>query len=491
MLAGVFSLAAAYSSPVSAAEPDGEFEGEHSYKLPDGKEVKFKELSLKERNREFGKIAKDLLKAGKATSAEDVKAFADYFRLLIAELTWKENIPSLDDKRKSVKTKELAKLGGAAAPDFHDQLNKMILDEMQKVAKDTRYPRAVRLNCVLMIGELDQSEPHGVADGTPLPEAAPALMGIFADESLHFALRIDALVCLQRHAATNLAADRRRELVDAMTTLLKTKDAPKGKSQTGQMWLRMVACGIIETIAKRGDDANQPEVIAALESYVGEKDTPLWLRCRAAEVFGSLSSKSLQNSAADVARQLGDLVVEVSKTHPRLLEAAGVEASKKKKPAKPQPAGQPGGEDVEPESPPIPDRVLDVATEDVAQQLVRIRFALAGAEVNAKPELSPDHGIVTAATTGAPADAKPLATELLKSIDGMLKTLKNTKGEKEKVDLLAEVATEGEKLEGLLKAQAAPAATESAPVKTVKDPVPGVAKPPAGNSGASESTVSP
>ena len=330
-----------------------------------------------------------------------MKAFADYFRLLIAELTWKENIPSLPEKRKSVKTKELSKLGAAAAPDLHDQLNKMILDEMQKVAKDARYPRAVRLNCVLMIGDLDQSEPHGLADGTPLPEAAPVLMGIFADESLHLALRIDALVCLQRHAAANLAADRRRELVDAMAKLIKTKDAPKGKSPLGQIVAADGGLRDHRDDREAGDDANQAEVIEALEMCVGEKDADLWLRCRAAEVFGSLSSKSLQPSSRGLARQLGELVVEVSKTHPRLLEAAGVEASKKKKPAKPEPVRQPDGEEAEPESPPIPERVLDVATEDVVEQLVRIRFALAGAEVNAKPELSPDDGIIGAVAAAA------------------------------------------------------------------------------------------
>ncbi|HXT58127.1 MAG TPA: hypothetical protein VN699_05800 [Pirellulales bacterium] len=489
----VLAWSSADGASARAAEPDGEFEGEHSYKLPDGKEVQLKELSSKARNQARNKI-NDVLKPGKAATAEDEKAFADYFRLLIAELTWKENIPSLPEKRKSLKTKELAKAGAAAAPDLHLRLNKLILGEMQKVAKDNRYPRAVRLNCVLMIGELDQSEPHGLAAGTPLPDAAPVLMDIFADESLHYALRIDALVCLKRHVNANLSAERRRALVDALASLLKTKDAPKGKSPLGHMWLRMVACEVIETMAEQGDDASQPEVIAAMESFVGEKDTDLWLRCRAGEVFGSLSSKALQNSAAGVARKLGDLVVEVSKTHPRLLEAAGVEASKKKKPGKPEIVKKPDDEAAEPESPPIPERVLDVATEDVVDQLLRIRFALTGAAVNAK-EVPTDRGIIAAtpaASNSAAADAKtaPFATELLKSIDGMLKTLKDTK--REKVELLAEVATDGEKLEGLLKAQAAPAATtESAPVKTAKEKIPGVAKPPAGNSGAAESAVGP
>jgi len=292
----VLAWSSADGASARAAEPDGEFEGEHSYKLPDGKEVKFKELSSKERNREFGKL-KDLLKSGKAASAEDVKTFADYCRLLIAELTWKENIPSLPEKRKSVKTKELSKLGGAAAPDLHDQLNKMILDEMQKVAKDKRYPRAVRLNCVLMIGELDQSEPHGLTAGTPLPEATPVLMGIFADESLHYALRIDALVCLNRHVNADLPADRRRALVDSLASLLKTKDAPKGKSPLGHMWLRMVACEVIETMAAQGEEADQPEVIAGLKSLIGEKDTDLWLRCRAAEVCRISRSTPIRQAA--------------------------------------------------------------------------------------------------------------------------------------------------------------------------------------------------
>ncbi|HEV7226276.1 MAG TPA: hypothetical protein VGN42_26450, partial [Pirellulales bacterium] len=229
---GVSILSSIDGPAARAAEPDGEFEGEHSYKLPDGKEVQLKELSSKARNQARNKIF-DVLKVGKAATAEDEKAFADYFRLLIAELTWKENIPSLPEKCKSLKDKELRKAGGAAAPDLHVRLNKLILDEMQKVAKDKRYPRAVRLNCVLMIGELDQSEPHGNTLGTPLPEAAPVLMGIFADESLHYVLRIDALVCLKRHVNADLPAERRRALVDALAGLLKTKDAPKGKSPLG------------------------------------------------------------------------------------------------------------------------------------------------------------------------------------------------------------------------------------------------------------------
>ena len=71
----------------------------------------------------------------------------------------------------------------------------------------------------------------------------------------------------------------------------------------------------------------------------------------------------------------------------------------------------------------------------------------------------------------------------------MLKALKSTKGEK--VELLAEVATEGEKLEGLLKSQAAPRGDRERPVKTANEPIPGVAKPPAGNSAPPRRAVSP
>jgi hypothetical protein len=489
MLAAALAVAPSFSFIAQAQTLDGDFEGERTYKQADGKEVEIKEPAKKDR----GKI-QAMMRAGKAATAEEEKLISDHFRFRVAELTWKENIPNLDTKRESLK-KELGQLGRAEAADLHVRLNKLLLDEMQKVVVDKRYPRAVRVNAVLLIGELDQREPKGLDAGVPLPEAEPVLLGFLNDESLHDALRIDALVGLMRHAESGMPANRNAELVDEMTKLLEAKESPKGKDSVGRLWLRMLACDMFEILATKGPEANQPKVIAAVEAFLaekGEKGPERWMRCHAAKALGAMEAKSLQSTSQAAAQSLAAMVVDISKTHDRLLEAAGVEASKKKK--KTSAAANPTKEGEEEAPPAIPENVQKVASEVVVEDLFRVRFGLVGVPINAKEKYSTDRGLYAASD---PAGQK-FIQEVVDSIDKMVKKLKDTK--KTTVELLADVAAEGATLEARLKTANADKAPEgentekvaepaTGNAKTVKEPGRASTKPPAGNSGATESAV--
>ena len=497
LLAGVLAAAGLYAlAPAQAA--DGEFEGEHTYKQADGKEVAIKAPTSKDR----AKI-NAIERAGKAATAEEEKLISDHFRYRIAELTWKENIPALPGKRKDVK-KDLGTLGRAPASDLHVRFNKMLLDEMQKVAADKRYPRAVRVNAVLMIGELDQREPSGLNAGVPLPDAEPILSGILKDESMHDVLRIEALVGLMRHAKAGMQASANDELLKQAIVFLEAKEPPKGKDPVGHFWLRMLACDTIKILAEKGPEANQPNVVAAVEAYVVEKGAELWVRCRAAETFGHIEAKSLQATANVDAKILASLVVEISKTHDRLLEAAGVEANKKKK--KTTAAPRPVNEGEENAPPSIPEHVQKVAFEDVFGQLLEVRYGLVGVQNNAKEKTSATRGLFAASDPAGQQFIK----DLVDQIDKMIKKLKDTKAEKSTIDLLAEVSAEGVKLEGRLKGanaaqpgeknenpdKAAPAAgnadtsdAKSEKSATSKGGSRTGTKPPAGNRNAEESAV--
>lgn len=481
---------------VRAQQPDGDFEGEHTYKQADGKEVELTEPKT------AGQKIGSILRNGKTASAEEEKHFTDFFRYRLAEMTWKENITTLPKKRKDLKTRYIGPAGRGAAPDLHNRLNKLILDEFQKVAKDARYPRAVRLNCLLMIGELDQREPPLGASppAIPLPEAEPVLFGIFKDESQHDALRIEALIGLERHAEANLPADQRAELVSAMTKLLKSKEPAKGKSPVGHQWMRMLACDLLSTLADKGAEANQPEVVDAFQTLITEKSSDLWLRCHAAGEMGYLQSKAFpQDKVMPLAQQIADLVVEVAQTNDRLMANAGLNAQKAKGPAKPAPAkldtdktAKKDGDEKEeeaPVAPAIPESVLKAAASDVAGQLIQIRYGLNGADVsdrNAQP--STDHALYAAGDQAGKAFIKDVVTR----IDNMLKLLKD---KKELYEQLANISAEGGDMQNWLKQQGAGAEQkpEQQPDKVVapgaKPPAASSTKRPSGSKSAAESTV--
>lgn len=491
LLAALLAAPASLTRVAQGQSPDGDFEGEHAYKRADGKEVEIKAPSSKDRSRIYFGILKD----GVIGTAEDERIFSDYFRYKIAELTWKENIPTLQDKRKNFKRQDLSKAGNGAKPDLHERVNKMVLDEMQKVALDQRYPRAVRLNAVLLIGELDQTEPRGLDKGVPLADAEPALFKFLKDEKLNDAYRIDALIGLMRHAdsAGGLAGGGNGELVNEMTKLLQAKELPKGKNPVGHLWLRMLACETIKILAPNGSEANQPQVVAALEAFAGEKGTELWLRCRAAEALGYIDAKSLQATAAPAAQVLAALVVEISKTHDRLMEAAGAEASKKKKKTVAPMTVQEEGEDA---APAIPENVQRVASEEVVDDLFRVRHGLVGAAIN--KDNSTNRGLYAASDP----ETQKFVQGLVDLIDKkMVKTLKDTS--KTTIELLAEVSDQGAELEAQLKSQSAAKQSETGQTTDkVAEPAAGGAKPvnppvrtsskaPAGNAPATESVVKP
>ncbi|HVX63484.1 MAG TPA: hypothetical protein VHC19_22880 [Pirellulales bacterium] len=482
------ALPLAACSHARAQQPDGDYEGEHTYKQPDGKVV-----PITESKPARSKIA-SVLRAGKATTAEEEKHFTDHFRYHLAAMTWKENVTSLPDMRKKMKN-YLGQAGRGAAPDLHDRLNKWILEDFEKVAKDARYPRAIRLNCVLMIGDLDQREAAiGGPAEVPLPVAEPVLFGLFNDENQHAALRIEALRGLMRHAEHTLTPDQRNELLAAAVKLIKAPQPPAGKSAVGHMWMRMLSCATVSILAGKGAEANQPAVVDALQALIADKTAPLWLRCYSANTFGSLQAKAFgENKVLPLAQQLAGLVVEVAQTNDRLMEEAGVDANKKKAKAPPKPPvpGESEEEDAEADRPAIPESLLKVAADDVAADLIYVYYGLTGADLNdrdAKP--SQTHSLFGAAGQ----DAKPFVNDLVARIEGMLSKLKDPK--KELHEQLADISTDGGELQAWLKQQGA--SVEPKPETVVKPsdakpatrPAPGAAVgQPAGNASATESAV--
>ena len=70
--------------------------------------------------------------------------------------------------------------GRAPAPDVHKRLNALTLEKCKQFVADERYPRVVRVNCVNLVGELNQEESRAgsAASVVPLPDVSELLDGM-------------------------------------------------------------------------------------------------------------------------------------------------------------------------------------------------------------------------------------------------------------------------------------------------------------------------
>ena len=72
---------------------------------------------------------------------------------------WQKDVTNLPKERKDFRNNHLRNRSGTA-PDVHDHLNELVLDFMKKLVAGDFHP-AVRVNAMLMIGELNRVEPSG------------------------------------------------------------------------------------------------------------------------------------------------------------------------------------------------------------------------------------------------------------------------------------------------------------------------------------------
>ncbi len=129
------------------------------------------ELPLdKLQKKNVGKI-NAMLMAGQFPAGTQTEADFDdfYTKYFLAQWTHWENVNRLPDFRGQLRSSHLGRHSNGTQ--VHDHLNQLVLDFMSKLAAGP-YCRAVRLNAMLMIGELNAVE----TPPAPLPEALKVLV---------------------------------------------------------------------------------------------------------------------------------------------------------------------------------------------------------------------------------------------------------------------------------------------------------------------------
>jgi hypothetical protein len=500
------------STSASAQELDGNFEGEKTWQDKSGNSHEIKPQPPRD-----GKSRQRLMtivREGKWSADTEEEMVQGFMQWYVLSLTLKENLDNLPNLRKQLKT-QLISAGKAPSPDLHTQLNDLTLKVCSGVALDARYPRAVRFNCMLMIGELDEREYNaGTGDKpAPLPAATSALIATVGDAKQWLALRVAAVIGLKRNLKDlkdGFPQALQGQASEALIGVLQTP-VDEGRTLEGQVWLCTNAADVLTEMLHKKVPVDEAKYAAALVERIDDDVIPKWGRAKLAGDLGKLNGKSLPPPQVPVAvRSLAGLTLMISQTSPFAIDqAAEAEKAKQeetdKKAAEKKNADKKGtdkkaadkkSEDKKDDKPELAAKtavaeppsaaVQKLNSEEMMSQLSQIRGGLYGKEAPVgKDGKGPDPalGLYSAADDAT----KAMIDKIVGHIDEIVKSLAGVPDDKkETLDKLADTLRKtNDDLEDLLGAPEAEEAEAAQPAQ----PVAGRARPPAGNVPAGASTT--
>lgn len=215
---------------------------------------------------------------------------------LLPQLAKEANRPTIGRTRQRIR--ELAVRD--AAPETFPRINAVFRDEMTRLAKDADVEPVLRINAVLLIGELVGP------DGKPWPDAAAGLAAVAADKAAPAALRIAAMTGLTRHlaAAEGPAAPAAAAAAPVVIDLIKMR--PEGNPVAAD-WLVARAIEMTAAIPP------SPDLAAGLAAILTNETASVDLRVRAAAALGKLSSPDAGIDAAGLIGQIRSLAIAAIK----------------------------------------------------------------------------------------------------------------------------------------------------------------------------------
>lgn len=384
-------------------------------------EPRRKPPSSKERSKFQG-----IIKTGKL-GKDDEQFFDEYLQYFIDNVvepeTFDAKLPQARTELKKIFLRDLCK---PPAKELHDRANQMVLDACLKAIEDAEKAPAVRLNCAIMIGELDSPEAYvGGPPAVPWSAANAELLKIVADAKQHLAVRIGALIGLDHELTVGLPADVQAKLADTLAAALKNpaEDIPEGQ-RIGQFWLRFKAADLLETLGEKGVAVDKGVIAATLASLAADEKIEVWMRCHAAGGLGRVEARDL--SGLDVAPTVQMLAVlamtsltasPFTKWAETTDEADDAADDKKNKDDENEGDGEPKDRE------PMTKNAREKYANALWTQLDQVRVALSGVSSpssRSQPQTSDALGLYAAADDAT----KQAITEMLKQIDGTIKHLR-------------------------------------------------------------------
>jgi hypothetical protein len=244
-----------------------------------------------------------------------------YKTYLLPSFTLKENIGKLPEMRNDLVSKDLRSAKQPAAVTY---VRGLVMTYMKAFAQSPgtyNFHPAVRYNAMLVIGDLNVVE-YGAryASGQkamvpePLPEALDLLIAEYKSPTQIDAVRVAALVGLDRHVKLDLGrpvegripGPKKKVIFDEMLALLNAAP-PATRSPEGHTWMQRRA---IDILAAMGVVGLYPEVSAALGKIAADKGAPMSLRCTASEALAQWPQGNNKVDATAVSKNLGLIAVK-------------------------------------------------------------------------------------------------------------------------------------------------------------------------------------
>ena len=246
-----------------------------------------------------------------------------YDGYFLRSFTFPENLSELPEMRNTLLNKDLRTAKQAAAiTHLRSQVQRFMTYYAQNAGKYNFHP-AVRYNAMLVIGDLNLVE-YGARYANnqkamvpePLPEALDLLISEYKSPTQIDAVRVAALVGLDRHVKLELGRTERRispekkkVIVDEMVALLNAMP-PATRSPEGHTWMQRRAIDILSALGMVG---RYQEASTALERIVADKEAPISLRCTASEALAQWAPNVNKVDASTVSRNLGLIAVKACK----------------------------------------------------------------------------------------------------------------------------------------------------------------------------------
>lgn len=247
--------------------------------------------------------------------------FVSYF---LPSFTLAENRGELPQLRHTLLNTDLRT---AKQPAAITHLRTQVLRFMKGYAQnfgEYNFHPAVRHNAMLVIGDMNLVE-YGARYPNnekayvpePLPEALDLLISEYKSQTQIDAVRVAALVGLDRHAKLDwgrpaerrIPGTKKKVIVDEMIALLYAAP-PATRSPEGHTWMQRRAIDILGALGMVGV---YPAANTALESIVADKDAPISLRCTASETLAQWAPSNNKVDAAAVSKNLGLIAVKACK----------------------------------------------------------------------------------------------------------------------------------------------------------------------------------
>jgi hypothetical protein len=244
-----------------------------------------------EASREIRELKEKLREGGQVD--DNARQFLE--ETALPQLALQENRPLIERTRKRLRELLLGDVGEDKA---YTDIAQLIADFMTAAARDDASDPVVRVNAMLLVGELKAKS------GKPWAAAGPSLAAAAGDKNLPDAVRIAALAGVAKHVAAGAGDDSLAKTFGPPVAAILGEPVA-GPRSVEQEWLVSRALQLIPALVRPAP----PKLAAFLAAIVGDEAQAIDLRVRAAAALGATADTASGIDAAAVVEAIRKLAI--------------------------------------------------------------------------------------------------------------------------------------------------------------------------------------